>query len=593
MKKKMLFFIALCFVGLTSANAAPFRIGDVEYDTLKAAVEDVPKDGTKTTIVLTEDVDHQPGVQTVAGQNVVIDFGGHKYEASAPFTGSANTVNQEFQLLKGSTVYMKNGDLYADGDSGCAMFIQNYSNLTLENIHIDTTKNSRAGFYALSSNYGEVYLIGNTSIKVNETPSLKARAFDMCWAPKIGSGSYKEGTQIVVETEGEINGYIELDVWGTFDNTDGIKSTLEIKNIDFHGKWMMDSRLSGQLTIDGGKYLNPGITENTSQEYFANHPEYIDIREYLKDGNASYNLGEHFWVLPSKMVAYDNDVLFLIKGKEYNFAKNLPSGYEEYVKYDIADKTVISIENNIIKGLKDGTSNITVTLGETKTGAITKTFLAVVKDLSEATDYQANANEGEAVINVMNVIVGNVIQKAIDDNDSESIDATTRANLIEALENGKNVDAKLDVKIVKESDLDSTLVNKIKKSVINGTVVEFLDIDLLLTANDDLIGKINKLDDKLTISIDAPESLKNIPANTTRQFFIVRTHEGEEPEVIEATLKDGKLIFQTDKFSNYAVGYADTTNTINPNTLDTINFYGILFVVSLIALYLFKCKRNA
>ena len=319
----------------------------------------------------------------------------------------------------------------------------------------------------------------------------------------------------------------------------------------------------------------------------------IDIREYLKDGNASYNLGEHFWVLPSKMVAYDNDVLFLIKGKEYNFAKNLPSGYEEYVKYDIADKTVISIENNIIKGLKDGTSNITVTLGETKTGAITKTFLAVVKDLSEATDYQANANEGEAVINVMNVIVGNVIQKAIDDNDSESIDATTRANLIEALENGKNVDAKLDVKIVKESDLDSTLVNKIKKSVINGTVVEFLDIDLLLTANDDLIGKINKLDDKLTISIDAPESLKNIPANTTRQFFIVRTHEGEEPEVIEATLKDGKLIFQTDKFSNYAVGYADTTNTINPNTLDTINFYGILFVVSLIALYLFKCKRNA
>ncbi len=597
MKRKILFLCALVFVGITSVSAKPFKIGSVEYDSLVDAIAAVPTDGTKTTIVMTENY-KGPGVQVEAGQNVVIDFGGNKYESEAPFVGSPKTRTISFRFMEGATVELKNGHLKVSNDTGTTtyeynnetyyyrsrMFIQNYANLTTRDITIDASDNTYDWFYAISNNNGSVYIGPGTSIKVND--KTHARAIDACWG---AAESYPNGAQVVIETDEEINGYLELDYWSAadkdLDKYPVVKTTLEIKNIDFHGKWSIDAGLEGQLTIDGGRYLNPGITEATSAEYFASHPEYIDIRNYLKDGNASYNLDEHFYVLPSKMVAYDNDVLFLIKDKEYDFAKNVPTNYEKYVKYDIADKTVVSVENNVLKGLKDGTSNITVTLGETKNGAITKTFLAVVKDLSEATDYQANANEGEAVIDVMNVIVGNVIQKAIEDNNNEYTDATTRNNIIEALEHGKNVDAKLDVKVVKESDLDSALVNKIKNSVTNGTVVEFLDIDLLLTANDDLIGKINKLDDKLTISVDAPESLKNIPANTTRKFFIVRTHEGEEPEVIEATYKDGKLIFETDKFSSYAVGYTDTTN---PKTGDAIIGYVSVLAIAIAALYLAK-----
>ena len=608
MKRKFLFLCALVFVGITSVSAKPFKIGSAEYDSLVDAIAAVPTDGTKTTIVMTENF-KGPGVQVEAGQNVVIDFNGNRYESEAPFVGSDATKTISFRFMQGATVELKNGYLKASNDTGTLsylyynpktkenetryyaskMFIQNYADLTTRDITIDASDNTYDWFYAISNNNGSVYIGPGTSINVND--KTHARAIDACWG---AAESYPDGAQVVIETDEEINGYIELDYWSDkdkdLDKYPVVMTTLEIKNIDFHGKWSIDSGLESQLTIDGGRYLNPGITEATSAEYFANHPEYIDIRDYLKDGNASYNLDEHFYVLPSKMVAYDNDVLFLIKGKEYNFAKNLPTGYEEYVKYDIADKSVVTIENNKIKGLKDGTSNITVTLGETKDGAITKTFLAVVKDLSEATDYQANANEGEAVVDVMNVIVGNVIQKAIEDKNNEYTDATTRANLIEALEHGKNVDAKLDVKVVKESDLDAALVNKIKNSVTNGTVVEFLDIDLLLTANDDLIGKINKLDDKLTITVDAPESLKNIPTGTTRKFFIVRTHEGEEPEVIEATYKDGKLTFETDKFSSYAVGYTDSTN---PKTGDTIISYVVIFTLALTTLYLLKSKKNA
>ena len=586
--RKFLFLCALVFIGITSVSASSFKIGDHEYDTLVDAINAVPTDGTKTTIVMTQDVKDSPGVQIDEGKNVVIDFGGYRYESGAPFVGSPKTKTISFRLMKGATVYLKNGNLKASNDEQSKMFIQNYSDLTLENIKIDATDNKYDYFYALSSNHGHVYVGEGTSILVNE--KTHARAFDMCWAPTPDKGSYIDGTQMIIETDEEINGYIELDVWGTYSDKQEIKSTLLIKNIDFHGKWIVDKRLKNQLTIDGGRYINPGFSESKlPPEIPTDENPYIDIRLYLKDGNANYNLNDHFYVLPSKHVAYDNSKLFIIKGAEYNFTKNLPKGYEQFVVYEIADESIVTVKDGILKGLKDGVSKITVVLGEDKNGKIKKEFDAIVFDLDAATDYQPSANEGEAVVNVMNIIVSNVIEKALDDNSNEGIDAETKEKLIAAIEQNKTVEAKIDVKTVNESELDSTLVNKIKGSVTNGTVVEFLDIDLLLTADNDLLGKITKLDDELTISIDAPASVLNVPANTNRKFFIVRTHEGEEPEVIEATLVNGKLVFKTDKFSSYAVGYSDTT-TKNPTTGDSIISYVMVLGLSLGALYLIKKK---
>ncbi len=77
---KLILFSLLFMVGLLSVNAKPFKIGEEEFDTLLEAVAAVPTDGTKTTIVMTEDVDMAPGVQVVAGKNFVIDFGGHTYK---------------------------------------------------------------------------------------------------------------------------------------------------------------------------------------------------------------------------------------------------------------------------------------------------------------------------------------------------------------------------------------------------------------------------------------------------------------------------------------------------------------------------------
>ena len=580
MGSKFLFLCALVFVGLTSVCAAPFKIGTAEYKTLVDAVAAVPTDGTKTTIEMLEDF-IGPGVQIDEGKNVVIDFGGHKYESSPEFVGAKGTETLSFRFMEGTTVYLKNGYLKASNHERSKMFIQNYSDLTIMDITIDASDNKYEDFYAVSLNHGKVYIGGNTSIFVND--KTHARAFDMCWAPKVSKGIYADGTQVVIETDGEMNGYIELDVWGEF--VKDIKSTLEIKNIDFHGKWMMDDRLAGQLTIDGGKYLNPGFSlEDRPPKVPTTENPYLDIRLYLKDGNATYNDGDHFFVLPSKMVAYDNDIIFLIKGNDYKV--KAPEGYENFVMtFDIEDKTILLETNGVLKGLKDGVTNVTIGLGENASGTVTKKFKAVVFDLSAVDDYVPNENESRAVTAVLNEVVAEVLEKVLDDKDTTAVDATTKANLIAAIEAGKTVTSVVDVKEVKESDLDKNTVKKIKDAVKNGEVVSFLDINLLLEADNDVLGKINTLGKKIQIAVNAPASLANVPAGTTRKFFVVRTHEGEEPEVIEAELKDGKIIFTTDKFSDYALGYTDSTN---PKTGDSLIAYVSILAIAVAAIYLAK-----
>lgn len=242
-------FALSIMINAETTNVA--KIGDKEYATLDEAVAAVPADGTQTTITLLRDVEEGAGFIAQPNQNFIIDFAGYTYDASLPTVGSAGTETNGCQLLKGSTVTFKNGTLFS---TTASIIIQNYCNLTLEDMVIDGTKSTVCS-YALSCNCGEVKIIGNTSIYNNQN------AFDMCWAPNVG---YPEGTQMTVDTTGTISGTIKLDVWGTF--SDEVKSTLTLKNLNHIGDFNIDTRLADQLTIEGGTY-STDVSEYIGEEY--------------------------------------------------------------------------------------------------------------------------------------------------------------------------------------------------------------------------------------------------------------------------------------------------------------------------------------
>ncbi len=558
---KLILFSLLFMVGLLSVNAKPFKIGEEEFDTLLEAVAAVPTDGTKTTIVMTEDVDMAPGVQVVAGKNIVIDFGGHTYKTWEPMVGSNGTETQSFQLLKGSTVYMKNGNLVASTHPNSKMFIQNYSDLTLENINIDASGNTYNYFYAVSSNYGHVEIKGDSSFNMNT--STKARAFDMCWAPLIGTGTpYAGGTQIVVDTTGTMNGYIELDVWGSYSDANGIKSTLTIKNINFNGKWDIDSRLAGQLSIEGGTY-------NSS------------VEDYLSNGYSEYTTDdESFKVLATGQIKFKSNEIFVLKGKTANIEVEVNDLYKNYVTYDMVDTGVATYKDGVITGVETGSTTLNVTLGKLGDSASITVF--EVKPAESENSSEEELNED------VNDVTSVLIEQALSEENVEGIDGETLENVKEAVLAGKTVETEVAIEEVKESDLSESVVKEIEEAakVAKGEVAGYLNIDVLLKANDEELGKVTKLPGTIKITVDVDKALGKVPTNTTRKYFIVRLHEGEDPEIIEAEYKDGKLTFETDRFSQYAYGYTDSkaTNSNIPQTGDRVKVYLILLAMSSIGI---------
>lgn len=111
---------------------------------------------------------------------------------------------------------------------------------------------------------------------------------------------------------------------------------------------------------------------------------------------------------------------------------------------------------------------------------------------------------------------------------------------------------------------------------------DYFDITLnvLEPRTQEIMGILNELTGKVQFEIAIPDSLKQISKEYSRTFYIIREHEGEV-EILPTTLKDGKLLFETDKFSTYVLAYEDIKN---PKTFDSTISYITLGLTSLLCL---------
>lgn len=166
----------------------PFVIGTTGYATLADAIAAVEEGGM---ITMRLDVPVAYGVSVPSGKNFTLDMCGHKYFAEKPGAGSSGTKTQALQLLKDSTIKIMNGTIGCTPENkdyrwessseikGVAMIIQNYSNLTLENMVIDATNIAHNGktnpCYACSNNNGTILY---QNVNIITVPGDVA--FDVC-----------------------------------------------------------------------------------------------------------------------------------------------------------------------------------------------------------------------------------------------------------------------------------------------------------------------------------------------------------------------------------------------------------------------------
>ena len=153
----------------------------VDTATLNAVTANIST-SEPTVVVLSNDVSDISGIKTQAGADLTMDFNGNTATIATP-VGSSGTETNGMQLLKGSTVLLKNGT-FAPANNRVKMLVQNYSNLTLQDFTLDAHDAAQVG-YVLSNNNGDALITGETNILAADGKC----AFDAYYWPKQG---YKE-----------------------------------------------------------------------------------------------------------------------------------------------------------------------------------------------------------------------------------------------------------------------------------------------------------------------------------------------------------------------------------------------------------------
>ena len=240
--------------GGTFNNNYVARIGTTGYATLQEAVDAVTTTENTTITLLKDTAGAGVVVNGTVKRNLTFDLGGHTYTITSG-VGSSGTETNGFQLIKD-----KNGTIAADPAEGeqVKILIQNYSNLTLENVTLDGTgMTDYTGLnYTLSNNNGAINLNTGTTIIPRADDEI---AMDVCWA-----ASYENGARVTVNEGATIQGNVELGLWGktAYDN----RSVLTVNGGTITGELKLDQTISSDqveatieswktnITIDGGSF---------------------------------------------------------------------------------------------------------------------------------------------------------------------------------------------------------------------------------------------------------------------------------------------------------------------------------------------------
>lgn len=217
--------------------------GTQYYESLRDAINKV---GENETITLIKNIPDAEGIAVPSKKKFTVDFNRFTYTLAGPGAGSTNTETNGFQLLKDSTITFKNGTIrIAENASDIKRIIQNYADLTLENMQIYAQNQVDGEDYALSFNNGNITFKGSTSVY---TTSDNTIAFDVCKYASYPS------TNVTFDNSytGTING------WIMYDSSDAENHSLTINgNGQFGGiSKTNNSAETPNITVTGGTFAN-------------------------------------------------------------------------------------------------------------------------------------------------------------------------------------------------------------------------------------------------------------------------------------------------------------------------------------------------
>ena len=374
------------------------QIGTTTYATLKEAVENA-EDGD--TIELLDDSSGNGIVIDTSKKSLVIDFSTYTYTVDGSTVGSAGTETNGFQFLTGGSLTLKNGTIVFANKKTLAIGLQNYCDLTLENMVIDASQASWPCQYAVSNNCGNVSFTGNTSIKAYNG----WYSFDSC-----KFGEYAVPT-VSVDTTGTITGKVELS-----------GGNLAIKSGTFNGEITEAGPVQGTVTITGGKFT-------------ADPSKYVPEDTYAV---FSINEGNYKFVVSKAVTSITlPDTLSLALNESHTLtAKVEPDdAYAQTVTWASNNETVATVDQNgVVTAEAIGKATITATIGDKSATCEVSVSYAPVANVTLDHD-KLSMVEGSTTTITATVTPNNADKTVVWTSDKESV-ATVVDGIITAVAPG-------------------------------------------------------------------------------------------------------------------------------------------------------------
>ncbi len=227
----------------------------VDYTPSSTTQEEAPESFSK--IVLMQDCSGN-GVKITNFRKIEFDFAGFTYTLNGQMVGSVGTETNGFQILKDTQAVFKNGTL-KQGVVGAKAFIQNYTDITLDNFNLDAT-NEQSTINCqtvLSCNHGNSIITGNSNIIAPAGQTSVALNYGNLSAYRA------KGVQLTFDENytGTVNGKIEYNNCTTLPDWTQ-KTILTIKAGVFNIDSIVDDTtvdeniqiLGGQFNQDVGKF---------------------------------------------------------------------------------------------------------------------------------------------------------------------------------------------------------------------------------------------------------------------------------------------------------------------------------------------------
>lgn len=330
-----------------------------------------------------------------------------------------------------------------------------------------------------------------------------------------------------------------------------------------------ESILAYSISRVNGVYVKNNWTEAKDHVSIEGGTFSSDVTKYVAEGLKAYPVADNeYKVVPETTgIKLSDENINIAKGKAVTLTATLqPEGAIDKITWSSSNKTVATVDvNGKVTAVAPGKATITAqTENYTATCEVTvyeveSDVEAPVIDTSEPVDeVTVGIKDKESQQNISNTMTS-IVDAIINKKEVTSVSGATVANIKNAIDKGQVISTEVQVTPVKETEV-SAQDKKVLEDHIdeNVNIAQYLDINILVKAADQVIGEVNELDKEVTFTVAIPEDLMK----EGRTFYVIRVHDGKAEKLETVENEDGTLTFKTDKFSTYALAYEDAQESI-------------------------------